>query len=359
MLHSPKSLVALATGIFLLLFHSAYSQMVVNPGSPQTICKGDSATLGGTPTACCGSGNYSYTWSPAAGLNNAADANPRAIINQTTQFYVTVIDNGTGQTVRNDSVLISLSNIDAANAGHDTSICPFTAGATLGGSADSSSYNYVWTPVASGLSCYACAHPVATPTANTTYTLIASNGSCKDSTTVTVTVLASPTITVVSPVTVDEGKTVTLSASGASTYFWSPDTGVIIYNYTTATPEVGPTKTTLFTVIGIGADGCPGFNTVLVEVIPDSDLVFYNTFTPNGDGINDKWYVGNLELFPNNSLTVFNRYGQVVFTAQPYGGDWDGTELGQSVPDATYYYLLSTGTGKTYKGSVTIIRKPK
>jgi len=357
MLNTTKPLIVLATGLFLLLFNVAHSQaLAANAGSPQTICKGDSATLGGTPAATGGTPPYTYSWTPTTGMNNAADANPHVIINKTTKFYVTVIDNVGARQI--DSVIISLSNIYAANAGHDTSICPLTAGATLGGSADSSSYVYSWTPLGSGLSCYNCAHPSATPSSTTQYTLTISNGSCGDTSNTTVTVLATPTITVVSPVIVNEGSSVTLSATGASKYFWTPDTGSI-YNPNTANPQVSPTINTTYSVIGIGADGCPGFNTVLVEVKPDSNLVFYNTFTPNGDGINDTWFVGNLGLYPHNVLTVFNRYGKVVYTAQPYLNNWNGTELGDNLPDATYYYVLETGTGRAYKGSVTIIRKPK
>jgi len=358
MSHFSRTFIVIATGMFLLLFNSAHSQLVVNPGSPQTVCKGDSVTLGGTPTASGGSPPYTYTWTstPAAGINNVNDANPRALINQTTKFIVTVTDSA-GRKI--DSVTISVANIYAANAGHDTNICPLTAGATLGGSADSSSYNYIWTPVGSGLSCYTCPHPSATPTATTTYTLIASStGGCADTTSVTVNVLASPTLTVVSPVTVNQGSSTTLSVSGAVNYFWTPDTG-IIYNPNSANPEVFPTSNTVFLVEGIGANGCPAFDTVLVEVIPDSNLVFYNTFTPNGDGINDTWFVGNLGLYPNNILTIYNRYGKQVFYEQPYLNDWRGTNLGQNLPDATYYYILETGSGKTYRGSVTIIRKPK
>lgn len=356
-LHFPKHLASFITGMCLFLFHSVYSQLVVNAGSPQSICIGDSATLGGTPTASGGTPPYSYTWtsSPVAGINNPNDANPNALINQTTKFYITVTDS-TGQR-KFDSVTISIANIYAANAGHDTNICPLTAGATLGGSADSSTYTYVWTPVGSGLSCYTCAHPSATPASTTTYTLVASTSTCGDTTTVLVTVLATPTLTTTSPVSVNQGSSVKLNVTGAVNYFWLPDTGSI-YNPNTATPEVYPNQTTLYIVEGIGANGCPGFDSVLVEVIPDSNLVFYNTFTPNGDGINDLWVVGNLDLYPNNNLTVFNRYGKIVYTAQPYANNWDGTNLGENLPDATYYYILDTGVGKKYNGSVTIIRKP-
>ncbi|HTA81339.1 MAG TPA: gliding motility-associated C-terminal domain-containing protein [Bacteroidia bacterium] len=355
--HAPKSFVILSLCILLLSSRYTTAQLVVNPGQPQTICKGDSATLGGTPTASGGTAPYSYVWLPSAGMNNSNDANPSVIINNTTTFTVTVNDAAGNRKV--DSVVISLSNVDAANAGHDTEICPLTSGATLGGSANSSSFNYVWTPAGSGLSCYTCPHPTATPTVTTTYSLIASSGGCGDTTSVLVTVLASPTITVTSPVSVKEGSEVTLNASGGVKYMWMPDTSSIIFNPNTSDPQVFPNVTTTFTVIGIGADNCPGVNVVVVDVIPDKELTFYNTFTPNGDGINDTWFIGNIDLYPNNSLTIFNRYGIQVYYSQPYFNQWDGTIQGSNLPDATYYYILDTGEGDKYKGAVTIIRKPK
>ena len=349
--------------IVLLLFsnYSATAGLVVNPGPNKSVCKGDSVTLGGSPTASGGTAPYTYQWQPAAGMDHPDSANPRVLITQTTKFYVYVIDN-TGTRVV-DSVTISLSGVYNATAGADTSICPLTAGATLGGSTDSASFNYSWTPISSPLSCYNCAHPVATPTVTTTYTVSISQNGCIDSSQVVVTVLPTPTITVTPASTsVKEGYEVTLTASGASKYTWiltpasKPDT--TIFNQNTATPQVSPTANTTYTVIGIGADGCPGYGTAYVEVIPDSDLIIYNTFTPNGDGINDNWFIGNLNLFPNNTLSVYNRWGAEVYYAQPYGNGWYGTTVGGAeLPDATYYFILNTGKGKIYKGAVTIIRK--
>lgn len=344
----------LAIGCFLLFFSTAFGALVVNPGPPQTVCVGDSVTLGGSPTATGNVGPAAYSWTPTANMNNAADANPRVKILATTMFYITVLDSAGNR--KEDSVLISVANVYAVNAGHDTSICPFTAGATLGGSSNTGAFTYKWAP-ATGLSCFNCPHPNANPAVTTTYSLIATGaGGCSDTTFVTVTVLTPPVITVTSPVTVNEGQTVNLNANGAVSYFWTgPNT---IFDPSAQNPEVVANKSTIDTVVGIGANGCEGFAFVHIDVIPDSGLIFYNTFTPNGDGINDTWFVSNLEFYPNNTLTVFNRNGKEVFFAQPYLNNWDGSNDGNKLPDATYYYILTTGTGLTYRGSITIIRKP-
>jgi len=83
-------------------------------------------------------------------------------------------------------------------------------------------------------------------------------------------------------------------------------------------------------------------------------ITFFNTFSPDGDGINDKWEIKNIDLFPNNQLTIFNRWGSEVYKAKGYtnADAWDGGHL----HNGTYYYLLKVtinGENKVYKGFLT------
>ena len=87
-------------------------------------------------------------------------------------------------------------------------------------------------------------------------------------------------------------------------------------------------------------------------------ITFFNTFTPDGDGINDKWEIKNIDLFPNNKLTIFNRWGSEVYKAKGYtnADAWDGGNLN----NGTYYYLLKVtinGEDKVYKGFLTRLGK--
>jgi gliding motility-associated-like protein len=344
------------TFILFLSVSASKAGLVINAGNPKTVCSGDSVVLGGNPTATGGTLPYTYMWSsvPVAGINNPADSNPHAKVITTTWFYLTVTDGAGGRKV--DSVLITVANVSQANAGNPASICPFGVDtAHLGGPNNLAAFTYSWNPP-SGLSCTNCPHPNATPSSTTTYTMIAKNGGCSDTTTVTVTVLPPPTLTVVSPVTIQQGQTVVLSVSGASSYTWTPTS--TLYNANSASPQAFPSATTTYTVIGRGANGCLNFDSVRVIVEGDSDLIFYNTFTPNGDGVNDKWFIGNITMYPNNDVYIYNRYGKQVYYAHGYTGLWDGSNNGDELPDATYYYVVYTGTGRTYNGSVTIIRKP-
>ncbi|NND16821.1 MAG: DUF11 domain-containing protein [Eudoraea sp.] len=86
---------------------------------------------------------------------------------------------------------------------------------------------------------------------------------------------------------------------------------------------------------------------------------FFNQFSPNGDGTNDRLSINCLELYPNNSIEIFNRYGNLVFEAQNMTPDstWDGTRKNKAVPDGTYFYILDLGDGsEIQKGWIQIIR---
>lgn len=90
----------------------------------------------------------------------------------------------------------------------------------------------------------------------------------------------------------------------------------------------------------------------------DDIEIFNPLLTPNEDGFNEEVVFDILDDYPNNLLTVFNRYGQVVFEASPYDNTWKGTsrETNETLPDGTYYYILELGDGqKVLKGYITLL----
>ncbi len=84
-----------------------------------------------------------------------------------------------------------------------------------------------------------------------------------------------------------------------------------------------------------------------------------NAFTPNGDGVNDEWRIKNIEVFPDATITVFNRWGHKVYNARGTGQSWDGTYKGRKLPTGSYMYdinLYHTNTDRDkYLGIVTIM----
>ena len=84
---------------------------------------------------------------------------------------------------------------------------------------------------------------------------------------------------------------------------------------------------------------------------PAPSLVIPNIITPNGDGQNDRFKIKNL-VDGEWSLTVYNRWGQPVYTAPAYRQEWDAVGLAAGV----YFYTLRHATGRQHRGWVEVVR---
>lgn len=105
--------------------------------------------------------------------------------------------------------------------------------------------------------------------------------------------------------------------------------------------------------------------TVFITVIDDGvEVGRPNTITPNDDGLNESLFFDEIQnnppdMFPDNELIVFNRWGDIVFQAKPYNNDWKGNNSsGQPLPHGTYYYILrlDISEGIIIRGDVTIVK---
>ncbi len=100
--------------------------------------------------------------------------------------------------------------------------------------------------------------------------------------------------------------------------------------------------------------GCEYTASLRVTVIPP--IVPFNAFTPNNDGFNDNWVIGNILQWPNAQIIVYSRWGAKVFQTTNYQNNWDGDNL----PAATYYYVIELNpidfNTEPITGSVTILR---
>lgn len=76
--------------------------------------------------------------------------------------------------------------------------------------------------------------------------------------------------------------------------------------------------------------------------------------SPNGDGTNETWDIQALEDYPNATVTVFNRWGQKVYSGTSQDPAWDGTTNGRECPTADYYYIIDLGDGQKFSGVVTL-----
>ena len=99
-------------------------------------------------------------------------------------------------------------------------------------------------------------------------------------------------------------------------------------------------------------------NSDKVKIITPKILV-PNVFTPNGDGHHDTWEINDLDLYKSCMVTVYNRWGQLVFKSigYPKDGGWDGISKGRPLPVGAYFYIIDLKDGSLpLRGSVSIIR---
>ncbi|HEX7845897.1 MAG TPA: PKD domain-containing protein, partial [Chitinophagaceae bacterium] len=137
------------------------------------------------------------------------------------------------------------------------------------------------------------------------------------------------------------------------TYNWTPPTG--LSNTAIAGPLASPTDDITYTLKVTSAFGCNTSDDVFVKVLKLP--VIPNVFTPNGDGVNDKFVIQYLESYPGCVVEIYNRYGQIVFRSIGYSKPWDGNFNGKPVPAGTYYYIVDPKNGrKRVGGFVDVVR---
>ncbi|HCR55220.1 MAG TPA: hypothetical protein DIW27_12440 [Cytophagales bacterium] len=138
---------------------------------------------------------------------------------------------------------------------------------------------------------------------------------------------------------------INLAASGADTYSWLNTQGDTLS--TDSVFLASPTETTTYT---LHTNQCRKKAQKNITVaVPECIPVIPNIITPGGNGLNDFLVIKNLQ--PGSSLSIYNRWGNVLFESKDYQQNWDCN----SCSDGTYFYVLITPDGKQYKGTVTVL----
>ena len=200
-------------------------------------------------------------------------------------------------------------------------------------------------------------NPIAKPRDTTLFTVIASNAfGCTATATTQVNIWKLPFADAGPDHQIFQGDSVKLlgKISGSNVKFnWQPVTNNT--NANTIQPYVKPNFSQEYQLIVTSDSGCGNsIDAVLVTV--NQVIKIPNTFTPNGDGINDYWEIRNIS-YPNNYLVeIFTPTGQLVYRSLGYNTFWDGKNNGKKLPAGTYYYVIDTKTIKFGKiaGFVTL-----
>lgn len=279
-------------------------------------------------TANGGTAPYTYSWTPTGG-NTATASN----LNAGTYTCAVTDDIGCVGVIsvsinQANEILISETITDMSCGATDGEINTISSGGA-------GSYTYLWTPngeITSSIS----------NLVSGSYTLTVEDiNGCTTSETYTVATIGTIPVNLTPLSTsIQQGETVQLNASGATSYSWTPSNGLSCADC--PDPIANPSITTTYTVTGTDASGCTGTAELTLFVIQVcGDIYVPTVFSPNGTGPsqnNTLCVYGNCIAELNYS--VYNRWGERVFETSDNTICWDGTYKGKALNSGVYAYKL-------------------
>jgi len=291
-----------------------------------SICEGDGTLLSA-------SGGISYIWG-----DGTTDANNVVYPDSTTTYIVTGY--GSNGCFNTDTMTINVhANPDITFTMEPPYYCK---GDTVELTATGGQY-YHWNTGQDGNMI------LIYPDSATVYSVTVTNQwDCSNTAEINVEVYDKPNVEILTNKTdICIGEYVALIAEGAEEYSWN--TGETFSEIT-----VRPQSTMTYVVTGTNAPGCK--DTANVEIkVQLCDIKIPNVITPNGDGVNDRFLIENLEILSLAKLQIYNRWGRLVYESEQYKNDWDAN----SVSGGTYFYTLEiqyiNGIIKNYSGTITVI----
>ncbi len=326
-------------------------QFTVNPDT--TICRGDGIQLQANGNATA------YSWSPPLGLSNPTIPNPTATPLSSLTTYTVVGSIGTCRDVK--TVTIRTVPYPVANAGNDLALCFNTSGQLQGQITGST---FQWSPTAY-LNNPNLLNPIATPPRTTQYKLIVfDTQGCPKPGIDSVLVVVQPRIRANAgrDTTVIVGQPLQFNGTGGVSYNWSPATGLNNTMIPNPVGIYGPNIDSVrYKLVVRDAVGCADSAYMTVRVYRTPVSIFVPTaFTPNGDGLNDLARPICVGIRKIHYFTIYNRWGEVVFTTNRDRDGWNGIYKGQVQGSAVFVWAVSAEdyNGQTYfnKGTVTLIR---
>jgi len=343
---------------------------IANAGNDQTVCASNSlVNISGTISGGKGSGawssNGSGTFSPGnASLNT--NYYPSAADKTASNLVLTLSSTNNGSCpVSSSSVVITFSVSPAVNAGNNQTVCANIANIVLNGQFNnaagaiwSSSGTGTFSPSNANLNASYISGPSDKTNGSVKLTLTTTgNGPCPAATSAVTITLRTPPVINNSGVKYVLEETSTILAPvviGSNLkYTWTP--AIYLNNDTIANPVCTPAADILYGLIVKDVLGCTSSGNIMVKLLKHPQVP--NVFTPNGDGVNDRWQIRNLVEYPDCTVDIYNRYGQLVYQSIGYTNPWDGTSKGKQLPAGTYYYIINPKNSlQPLSGFVDIVR---
>lgn len=328
---------------------------VIGINDDLTICRNQSTTLQA-------SGCIQYTWQQDLTLSCTNCASPVATPDTTRRYFVQG-KNIYGCTA-GDSVLISVQQPFKIRTVLGDTLCKGETYALFANGADL----YNWWPAA-GLDNPGTASPKAKPDITTLYRVVGSDRhNCfTDTAYVPVVVYPYPLVEAGKDQQITVGSSVKLApelSADVKTVKWTPEKWLDCS--TCAQPLASPKQTTKYTIEVSNQGGCVSRDDVTLFVVcVEGNLFMPNTFSPNGDKVNDVFYPRGKGIHGIKMFRVFNRWGEVVFEqgniqANDLSKGWDGTYKGKLASQDVYVYTIDIVCENnqvfSFKGNIALIR---
>jgi gliding motility-associated-like protein len=329
--------------------------------TPIAYCQGDVAV------ALTATGTNLLWYTTITGGTGTTAPIPVTTTAGTTNYYVSQSTTGTPVCEGPRALLVVTINTKP-NAPTVVTPVSYCQGATAIALAATGGSNYKWyTTLTGGTASTTAPIPSTASVGSTTYYVSQSTATCEGprasivvNVTPALTVNAGPDVTIAGGATTQLNATATAGAD----YTWAPNIPVSLSNIKILNPIASPAQTTTYTLTVKDLTGsCPDVTDAVKVTVVQSCVKVRNAFSPNGDGINDKWlvYDQNFCLSTNGvKVNVFNRYGSKVYEQKGYVNNWDGTYKGKPLPDGTYFAVIEIeffdGKQQTVRTDLTIIR---
>lgn len=330
---------------------------ITTSANPITVCSGETSTLSA-------SGATNYTWSPSATLSNVNGSTTEASPILTTTYTV-IGTNGTAPFLCTSSNTIKVNAIPNPTviAGANQIICEGSNALLYAIGANT----YTWSPNAGIVDIHDSTtnvYPQGSGVFIYTITGTSSNN-CTGSNTLQVTVNPLPTVYAGEDTTINIDNTVTLFGTGNNYVqlgFVSASDGTSLSCNYCPTVTVNPQNNTCYTLEAISSFGCKNTDVVCITVTKDWNVYIPNAFTPDGDKLNEVFIPVGYAI-SEIKLTIFDRWGHVVFKSNDTVIGWDGTKNGKVCEQGVYVYqaeITAMSGEKVIKtGHVTLIGKAK